>query len=160
MTRGADTGKRERVRSAEAAKLLGVTATQLRGLIDRVEFPGMAKLGGMWTFDIKALAAYKRKRDAAPPKRPKLPPELKDTVYFVRSGMMIKIGYTRNLPARLNTLQTANGRDIELIASFDGTKAGERELHALFKAHHIRGEWFHDCRPIWRWVRQHRGALP
>ena len=148
----------ERVRSDQAAAILGVTATTLRGMVDRVDFPGIAKLGGMWTFDIKELEKFKRKREAAMAAK-SAPTAPRDTIYFVQCGYHIKIGYTKTLQSRLATIQTSNVHEIELLASFDGTKAGERQLHEQFKEHRVRGEWFRDCRAIRSWLKRHRGAL-
>lgn len=64
-------------------------------------------------------------------------------VYFITDGLgHVKIGYADNVEARLSGLQTANPHDLTVLATQPGSGAVERDLHARFKAHHVRGEWF------------------
>lgn len=51
-------GVRERVRAHEAAGILGVSVRTVQALAARGELPGAAKVGGLWTFDEKALRSW------------------------------------------------------------------------------------------------------
>ncbi len=65
-------------------------------------------------------------------------------IYFVQDDEgAIKIGYTTTDPKRrLAALQTAAKKALVLIGSVRGTTQTERELHARFAGHRLRGEWF------------------
>jgi hypothetical protein len=144
----------ERVRPASAAAITGLTVRTVQALALRGEIPGAAKLGGSWTFDVKALKRFKieldrRKAEAA---LPKPEPIAEDTVYVVRCGYRVKIGFTTKLAHRLYTLQTGNHRDLELLVSFPASRAIERDLHQKFADLHVRGEWFKLQKPIKEWL--------
>jgi hypothetical protein len=66
------------------------------------------------------------------------------TVYFIRSGARgpIKIGFTRDLNARLKRLQSASAQPLKLLTSFPGELYDEMELHGLFREHRLHNEWF------------------
>lgn len=66
-------------------------------------------------------------------------------VYFIQEDVPqgpIKIGHGWRVLDRLRGLQVGNPRPLCLVATMRGGKAAERELHARFKALHIRGEWY------------------
>ena len=67
-------------------------------------------------------------------------------VYFIHEeGEMnvFKIGYTTNLKKRLESLQTAHYRLLQVYATIENVpRQKETEPHQLFKKKHIRGEWF------------------
>lgn len=54
---------------------------------------------------------------------------------------LYKIGKTKNLQARLNTLKTANAA-ISMVHSFDGFDSCELILHENFATKRVTGEWF------------------
>jgi hypothetical protein len=83
------------------------------------------------TQSVRALASEMRGLDRPVP-----------GVYFVRSGELIKIGFTNNLDTRMSGLQTGNISEIELLAMLHGPRSLERRLHSLFAEHRERGEWF------------------
>jgi hypothetical protein len=68
-------------------------------------------------------------------------------VYYIKSGEYTKIGYTFNLPERLNSLQTANPIKLivekTMLCQFPHIK--EAKLHKKYKKHHVQGEWFKFC---------------
>ena len=64
-----------------------------------------------------------------------------DRVYFVKSGDLIKIGFTTNLPDRVRALHL-NGPGVELLCSYRGDRALEQALHREFADHRRHGEWF------------------
>lgn len=68
-------------------------------------------------------------------------------VYFVQAGDArgpIKIGYSRNVEKRIESLQTGNHLPIRLLAKIDHPNAPdiERGLHAEFADIRLEGEWF------------------
>jgi hypothetical protein len=65
-------------------------------------------------------------------------------VYFVQVGALgpVKIGCTRDVARRLAGLQTSHAEPLRLLHSFEGSVKQERELHALFERHRLKGEWF------------------
>ncbi|MDI3330691.1 MAG: GIY-YIG nuclease family protein [Micrococcus sp.] len=62
------------------------------------------------------------------------------TIYYLRMGDRIKIGFTRDLQQRL----AAYPPHTEVLATHPGTFQLEAEMHQKFKAHRAeRREWFH-----------------
>lgn len=85
--------------------------------------------------------------------------------YVVQRQAWIKIGATSRPRKRLNELARVNwanyclwprGMDwtqpMHTLALLD--RDIEHETHRLFAEHHARGEWFWDCAPIRRWLRE------
>lgn len=66
----------------------------------------------------------------------------KGTVYFVRAGDKIKIGFSTDAKTRINSLQTSNPERLELLGVIDGPESHERSLHHRFRHLHVLGEWF------------------
>lgn len=64
------------------------------------------------------------------------------TIYIVRAGDAVKIGFTRTLPQRLAQLQTFHPNALELLAAFPGSPLIERGLHRRFASARLTGEWF------------------
>lgn len=86
-----------------------------------------------------------RKRDMA---RLGLDPQQRGAViYFLQSelGGAIKIGRATDLAKRLVGLATGRPDSLNVLASFAGTVADERTLHARLAAYRAKGEWFQDC---------------
>jgi hypothetical protein len=65
-------------------------------------------------------------------------------VYFVRAGDNgpIKIGFSRNVNARIASLQTAHPERLKLLAVRRGHRDSERDFHARFAHLRLEGEWF------------------
>lgn len=64
-------------------------------------------------------------------------------VYFIQSQSgHIKIGYAKDVVARLAALQCANPEPLTLIGTVPGTRGLEVALHKRFAAHRLLGEWF------------------
>jgi Meiotically up-regulated gene 113 len=69
-----------------------------------------------------------------------------DSVYLVRIGKHVKIGFSTNVTKRLKTYQTASA-DIQLLLSIPGDRTLEKRLHGLLSATRIAREIFqHDWR--------------
>lgn len=74
------------------------------------------------------------------------------TIYFVQLGRSgpVKVGMTRNLAVRLQTLQTACHERLHVLASFPGSPELEQEIHALLSDSRLSGEWFNpDPQVLW-----------
>lgn len=63
-------------------------------------------------------------------------------VYFIRSGDLIKIGYTSDLQNRKSSLQTNNPTKIEILKTIPGGYEVEQQLHHKFAHLNKQGEWF------------------
>ncbi len=70
-----------------------------------------------------------------------------DTVYLLKAGDAYKIGYTSgDVAKRVKSLQTGCATRIEVLGTMRGTVADERELHKLYAAYRVEGEWFNLSR--------------
>ena len=67
-------------------------------------------------------------------------------VYFIQEGKSkyYKVGFTHDLPDRLQKLQTANRQDLSVYKSFicHSSSLLETIIHRDFKEYNVRGEWF------------------
>jgi len=63
-------------------------------------------------------------------------------VYFLRGANEIKIGYSRNLPSRLEKLRNGNAFPVFICKVIPGDRATERRFHKRFAEYRLRGEWF------------------
>ena len=78
-------------------------------------------------------------------------------VYYVLSAsrreQLVKIGYSRSLHSRLNSLrEQALGRSVVLIALEPGSLDLEHERHRQFSDLRQHGEWFTFGDDLQRWV--------
>jgi excisionase family DNA binding protein len=65
------------------------------------------------------------------------------SVYFIRGGRCIKIGYTAGVAeGRLATLQIGSPTTLRLLGTIPAPEAFERALHRFFKPEREQGEWF------------------
>lgn len=62
-------------------------------------------------------------------------------IYFLRSGTLVKIGYTCDVNKRMATHLSSNP-DAQLMAVIPGTRDDEKSYHARFKSLHYKLEWF------------------
>lgn len=69
-------------------------------------------------------------------------PPAQPVVYFIRSGDLIKIGTTVCLPGRIDAPATHGPEQPEILLVLPGGHPEERQVHALFAAERVRGEWF------------------
>lgn len=63
-------------------------------------------------------------------------------IYFISSGNDVKIGMSKDVAKRLNTLQMASPAKLVLEAAIEAYEALEFVLHDAFKASRQHGEWF------------------
>ncbi len=67
------------------------------------------------------------------------------SVYFLQAsiGGPIKIGWSRDVPARVWAMQTGCPFELIVLTTMPGEQRQERELHHRFRSAAIGGEWFH-----------------
>lgn len=66
------------------------------------------------------------------------------SVYFARSEIGIKIGFSENPEKRMRALLSRVRRDIVLLLVLDGDMDVERKFHKRFSSLRIRDEWFKE----------------
>ena len=73
-----------------------------------------------------------------------------EMVYFIQNtaNKHIKIGRSKDIKARLSTLQTGNSNKLNLIGYGFGSKEMEKAIHMEFKDDHIIGEWFKPSKEL------------
>lgn len=64
------------------------------------------------------------------------------SVYFVRTGRFVKIGYAKDLNTRLSGFRMHTPFDIELLCCIQGGIGAERAIHSALTHLHHRGEWY------------------
>ncbi len=74
-------------------------------------------------------------------------------VYFLLYGKRIKIGTCANVRTRLRNLQTGIPGKGRIYYVTPGGRALERELHNLFAADRVTGEWFQYSAAIRIWIK-------
>lgn len=69
-------------------------------------------------------------------------------VYFIKSGDLIKIGYTGDIEERKRNLQVNNPTIVEVLKTISGGYAEEQELHKKFSHLNKTGEWFYAAQEL------------
>lgn len=77
-------------------------------------------------------------------------------VYFIRAGDKVKIGFSAKPFMRLSAIQTSHHEDLRIMAYIPGTLKFERRLHQMFRALHVRGEWFQFSPEITEFITRYR----
>lgn len=82
--------------------------------------------------------------------------------YLIRANQHIKIGYSRNVEKRIESMQTGNQYKLELIAKlvFETefmARQQEKDMHRRYERFRFRGEWFY-AEPVLDWLRQYGDA--
>lgn len=80
------------------------------------------------------------------------------TIYFIRAGERVKIGFTQNMDRRLSQLQLFFPERLEVVLTLPGSILMEHELHRRFAAHELEREWFAYAAPIAAFVGQENNA--
>lgn len=77
-------------------------------------------------------------------------PIKKSLVYFIldTKNRLIKIGFSKNVEARLTNLQVGNVNNLRLLGVCDGGRTKENVFHKKFVHRKVRSEWFQDCKEI------------
>lgn len=94
-------------------------------------------------------------------------PEFDSYVYFISDGALerrnavVKIGYAVNLDDRLRALQTGYPHPLSIVAVLPGAPFRlESDLHQLFRADRLNGEWFRASDRLRRFVATYAYAWP
>ena len=78
-------------------------------------------------------------------------------VYFVRAGDFIKIGWARDVDARVDALQVASPVELRLLGTVEGSYDVERLMHSRFAHLRARGEWFRAEPDLLAYIAEHCG---
>lgn len=83
-------------------------------------------------------------------------------VYFIQgsTGGAIKIGYAKNVEARLKTLQTGYPDTLVILCAVPASPTNEKYLHEKFKYHKLHGEWFKPVPEIMEFVKKYKIKIP
>ena len=82
-------------------------------------------------------------------------------IYFIRCQDYVKIGTTTgDVRLRVQQLQMCNPYPLELIATMEGGREIEQQIHALFVHRHKRGEWYHYGAGIVDYIDQYATRTP
>lgn len=65
------------------------------------------------------------------------------SIYFLRHGDLIKIGFSSNLGARVAAIISSIPGKVEFLGHMPGDRDVESHFHALFAEQRFSGEWFH-----------------
>lgn len=123
---------------AEAARFLDVTeSTLIREGDERAIVFRLKATKRMYV--VEDIADYLAEREEAYRRKPQ-PGE--GTIYFVKCASFVKIGFTRSLSTRLETLAMGLPECPVLLLSKPGNVREERRLHAKFQAYRTHREWF------------------
>jgi hypothetical protein len=60
----------------------------------------------------------------------------------------VKIGKANNVADRFRSLQGGNHCELRFLGALPHDEIPERMLHDIFRAWHLRGEWFRPCEVI------------
>ena len=76
-------------------------------------------------------------------------------VYFVQkeSGGSIKIGFSADLPARMESLQVSSDERLVVLAALRGSMELEHELHEKYAHLRLQGEWFIPADDLVKFIR-------
>lgn len=77
-------------------------------------------------------------------------------IYFIQVGRTgpIKIGFSKNIKKRLQTLQTANPYTLYVIGYMPGDKKVEKAIHRKFSYINIFREWFFYDANLMQYIKQ------
>lgn len=66
------------------------------------------------------------------------------SIYFANAPDtgLTKIGFALNVRDRLYAINVGSPVKVELVGSMPATRAAEKALHTVLKAHRVRGEWY------------------
>jgi len=64
-------------------------------------------------------------------------------IYFIRNKDSIKIGRSKDIPQRLQNLQTANSSDLSILYVIENVEPSfEKHVQEICQRYNIKGEWF------------------
>jgi Meiotically up-regulated gene 113 len=97
-----------------------------------------------WRYDEAKIERRRLERERADEIEMDSMPESEGVCYFFGcEGVLVKIGYTRNLNQRINNLKGNTGPyRLRLLATARGGRTREMHYHRKFRAHSVGNEWF------------------
>ena len=84
----------------------------------------------------------------------------KTLMYAIQRGAggPIKLGWTKDITARMRSLQTASGDTLHVLATWEADRDDERRAHAKWAHLRTRGEWFDAAPELLEWIREKKTA--
>lgn len=64
------------------------------------------------------------------------------SIYFLRFGDLVKIGYSSSLATRVQAIITGIPGDVQFVGHMPGERDVEAHFHEVFGASRFNGEWF------------------
>lgn len=86
--------------------------------------------------------------------------EDQDSVYFIESAGLVKVGYSGTPRKRLQGLINSTGAPVHILAVAPGSWFRERHLHSLLSESRHHSEWFGPTMELIAWVRAAQKAGP
>jgi DNA-binding XRE family transcriptional regulator len=81
-------------------------------------------------------------------------------VYFIQAkNGPIKIGYTKSVITRLQSLQTSNTEKLIVLGTIKGDAKKEKNIHEKFKHLRISGEWFKSDPELLSFIRKNNTII-
>lgn len=77
-----------------------------------------------------------------------------ESVYFIESGGLVKVGWSKRPRNRLIGLINSSGVPPRILAVADGTRAREQHIHSLLEKSRHHSEWFHPTEELVGWIRE------
>lgn len=138
-------------RAASAASKDGIS---MESVYDAVEAcmaadTGTADMKGIYDAIIALAVTQRVGREIAAKKS-----EVGSFVYFIqRADGLVKIGFSCSPSLRLSQLKTQHGCDMTLLATTQGARLREKELHETFTHDRIVGEWFEPSDQLMKFIK-------
>lgn len=83
-----------------------------------------------------------------------------ERVYFIECGDAIKIGRSRDVSCRAQSLGTGASRELRVLGTVPGGAAVEASFHRAWHSIHIHGEWFKKCPDLLSYIRRCTSPWP
>jgi hypothetical protein len=122
--------------------------SDLRGLLKELQDAGYLMRGDAWKGQVGGhLLLFDRwQAETVEGRLPPFPPKNfgRDVLYVIgRPGLaVVKIGVTRNLVARLKSIQTGSPIPLSVLWWHPGSYDLEEQVHREFREFRMEGEWF------------------
>lgn len=139
---------------AHAASVASNAASSMESVYEAVDIcmtadTGAADMKGIYDAII-ALAVSQRSNSESAVKKS----EEGASVYFIqRADGLVKIGFSHSPQLRLSQLKTQHGCGMTLLATTQGARLKEAELHKKFAEDRVAGEWFHPSDQLMQFIK-------
>ena len=83
-------------------------------------------------------------------------------IYFAQGEItrLIKIGHSKNIDDRLDTIQANSPDKVKLLKVIEGNRSLERALHKQFDSVRSHREWFYPSRGLMAYIKALKGVKP